>query len=364
MAATTFRAAVGRLLAVLACTIAASLATAGNDAIFRSGFQSDPIVAPAGTWTWVPFGDAYCGNNSTTGIGINPSANGTRLLVFLTGGGACWDATTCITLQTASNFNTGFGPSEFNATLPALGASIFDRNSTTNPFRNYHYVFVPYCSGDLHFGNNPSISYNGNPRSHRGYTNLSSFLSRVTATFPTVNRVYLAGGSAGGFGAALNWTRVQQAFGNIRVDMIDDSGPFMPASIVSPTAPAELLRQTNWNLAATMPAGCPSCLTGGMDNIHSFNASQLPNNRGALLSYRPDSTIASFYQITQPNFTLGLNEILANRWAPFATRRYFIVGATGHVLITNLALISNGVSLETFLTRMESDDPGWANVEP
>lgn len=340
------------------------VARAGSDDIFRSGFESLPIVAPVDTWTWVPFADAFCGNNSSTGIGINQSSTGNRVLVFLNGGGACWDATTCITLQTAANFNTGFGPNEFNALLPALGSSFFDRTSATNPFRNYHYVFVPYCTGDLHFGNTPAISYAGNPRSHLGYRNLGAFLERIRATFPTTARVYLAGSSGGGFGAALNWTRVQQFYGNTRVDMIDDSGQFMPSAIVPPTNSNEMLRFANWNLASTLPAGCSSCFSDGLDHIYTYNATTLPNNRGALLSYRPDPTIANFYLISTTSFTTGLNLVLANRWDPFPSKRYFIVGSSGHALLSSLSVASNGVLLEAFLAGMVSDDPTWGNVTP
>lgn len=356
----------GALLSALWILVGATTpAHAGPaDPIFRDGFETAPIVAPPNTWTFVPFNDALCGNNSGTGIGVNLSSSGSRVLIFLNGGGACWDAQTCMTLQTAANFNSGYGLAEFNSQIPALGTSFFDRNSLTNPFRTYHFVFVPYCTGDLHFGNNPSINYAGNLRSHRGYANLGAFLERLRVTFPTSPRVVLAGSSAGGFGAALNWSRVQQAFGNIRVDMIDDSGQFMPASIVSPSGAAEQLRFTNWNLAATLPAGCSDCFSNGLDHIFTFNATQMPDNRGALLSYRPDTVNPSFFQITPADFTTGLNLTLANRWDPFPTKRYFIVGSSGHALLANLSVQSNGMSLETFLTRMLTDDPAWMNVTP
>lgn len=335
------------------------------DLVFGDGFETAPIVAPPNTWSFVPFANAFCGNNTTTGLGINPSSvPNSRVVLFLTGGGACWDTLTCITFQTAAYYNTGYGPAEFTNDIPMISTGFFDRGAATNPFRDYHYVYVPYCSGDIHFGNNPAINYGGNARSHRGYTNLSAYLERIVATFPSAPRVVLAGASAGGFGAALNWSRVQQAFGNIRVDMIDDSGTFMPANIVSPSSAAEQARFTNWNLATTLPVGCADCFGNGLDNIYTFNAAQLPNNRGALLSYRPDPTIANFYQISQANFTTGLNQNLVNRWDPFPSKRYFIVGSSGHVLFVNPALSSGGVTLETFLTRMVTDDPAWANVTP
>ena len=130
LATASFRAAIpARVLAAIAGIGVAAAASAGTiDPIYASGFESQPIVAPANTWTYVPFGDAYCGNNSTTGIGVNLSSTGNRVLIFLNGGGACWDAQTCMTLQTAANYNTGYGPNEFASQVPSLnGAPFFDR---------------------------------------------------------------------------------------------------------------------------------------------------------------------------------------------------------------------------------------------
>ena len=360
----------GRLAGLLVATLLAGAtpapaARAGEpDPLFEDGFETPPIVAPAGTWSFVPFANAFCGNNTTTGIGINPSPNpaNNRVLLFLAGGGACWDATTCLVLQTAANFHTGYGAGNFNNDVAGLGAGFFDRASTGNPFRDYSYVFVPYCTGDVHAGDNV-VSYSGQTRRHVGYANIGAYLERLVPTFRSAGRVVLAGASAGGFGATLNWERVQRAFGNVRVDMIDDSGTLMPASIVPPSNPNELLRASAWNLAATIPTGCTAC-ANGLDNIYTYYATTLPNNRGALLSYRPDSTIAGFYQISQAAFSNGLNQVLPIHYDPFPSKRYFIANGPGHVLFGTPGLVSGGVTLQSFLNQMVNDDPAWSNVTP
>lgn len=332
------------------------------DPVFADGYEVRPIVVPAGTWSFVGFDNAVCGNGSSTGIGVNPGPPGGRLLLFLSGGGACWDNTTCIVLQTAANFNTGYGPANFNADLGQLGSGFFDRTAPGNPFRNDSFVFVPYCTGDVHAGDNV-VTYGGNVRHHAGYRNMGAYLERLVPTFSSVSRVVLAGASAGGYGATYNWERVQRAFGNLRVDLIDDSGTFMPASIVSPTSTNEQLRATNWNIAATLPPGCTAC-SNGLDNLFSYYATSLPNHRAALLSYRPDSTLSAFYQISLANFSAGLDQVLLQHFDPFPDRRYFVATGPGHVLFSQPGLVSGGVSVETFITRMVSDDPAWANVTP
>ena len=128
------------------------------DDVYKDGFES-PIVATADQWTWVPFPDAFCGDGSTVGIGINPSSTGTRLLIYLEGGGACYDELTCYTLQTAANFTSGYSEAAFNAEAADTGylakpGGFFDRTSANNPFKDYSFVYVPYCTGDVHAGNN------------------------------------------------------------------------------------------------------------------------------------------------------------------------------------------------------------------
>jgi len=338
----------------------------GPDAIFADGFDPAPIVAPSGTWTWVPFPETRCGNNSATGLGINPSpSGGTRVVVFLDEGGGCWDATTCIALQTATNYNSGYGQAKFaNDAASFLAAGFFDRTRVSNPFRDDSFVFLPYCSGDVFAGNNPSINYAGNIRSHLGYANVGAYLERIVPTFRGASRVILAGSSAGGFGATFNWSRTQAAFGNVRVDVIDDSGTFMPPAIVPVTTTAQQARFNNWNLAATIPADCATC-ADGLDNIYAYNAQRFPNQRGALLSFRNDTTLSAFYQITTTQFAQGLDIVRAQHFDPFVTRRYFVLAGSGHVLFGNPATVgATGTTLEQFLTQMLNDDPNWVNVAP
>jgi hypothetical protein len=186
-----------------------------------------PLATPAGQWTWVPFDNAFCADGSPTGIGVNLSATpGARPLIYLEGGGACWNEITCYTLMTAAYFTTGYGASDFasessDTTYLALPGGFFDRTAAANPFKDYSYIYVPYCTGDVFAGNNV-VQYGSNMAHYVGFANVTAFLDRIVPTFPSADRVILAGSSAGGLGAAYNWWQTQQAFGNIRVDLIDD----------------------------------------------------------------------------------------------------------------------------------------------
>ena len=320
-----------------------------------------PIDVPARTWTWVPFGNAYCADGHPTGIGVNPGDAGGRLLVFLMGGGACWDEATCYQLQTASYFTSGYGPTQFAGDAAGfLGTSLWNRDDVTNPFRNDSFVFVPYCTGDVHAGSKPNAVYGAHTAQHVGFQNMTVFLQRLVPTFSTASRVILSGSSAGGFGALANWWQTQQAFGTLRVDLLDDSGPTLPAPYLT-----ENLEQTwrnAWNLAAATPAGCPACATD-LDATVAFYGTTFAGHRAALLSYTQDSVIGLFYQLSGAQVEAGLGALVAEM-APYDIWRHFFVTGGSHTMLGNPDTTQNGVTLRTFLTQMVTDDPAWATVAP
>ena len=319
-----------------------------------------PIDAPDEVWTWIPFDNAFCGDGSTTGIGVNLSKKSSRVLLYLEGGGACWSDLTCNTLKTASNFTTGFNETNFkNTASNSLSKSFFSRTAADNPFKDYSIVYVPYCTGDIHAGDN-TVMYGGKAAKHSGYKNVSAYLERIVPTFPNADRVILSGASAGGFGAALNWWQTQEAFGSIRVDMLDDSGTPMPPSI--PIA-SEAEWRKQWNLAATFPPGCTECATR-IDGILGFYAKIYPDHRGALMSYTKDSVLPTFFGITQDKFATGLEEQATTQFDPSPNLRYFIYTGSGHVLWSNPGLTTKGVTMREFVTKMVTDDPTWNSVHP
>ncbi|WP_438039336.1 hypothetical protein [Sorangium sp. So ce128] len=74
-----------------------------------------PIEASAENWTWVPFSNAFCANGDTTGIGVNLTSKSKRVVVYLEGGGACWDEDTCYTLGASQHVASGYGEDELAA---------------------------------------------------------------------------------------------------------------------------------------------------------------------------------------------------------------------------------------------------------
>ena len=328
-----------------------------------------PITATAEQWTWVPFPNSACGNGAPTGIGVNLNPSATRVLIYLEGGGACWNAETCYQIKTTAYFSTGYTEADFttestDATYLAAPGGFFDRTATANPFKDYSYVYVPYCTGDI-FGGNNVVALGSNTAHFVGYADMTAFLERIAPTFPSVDRVILAGSSAGGFGALINWEQTQNAFGSIRVDVIDDSGTFMPASVQAEGNGNVQTAIAAWKLDSAIPADCTTC-ESDPSTTYGYYATKYPDHRAALLSYTADTVLPTYYGVTSAEFTTGLDDVLTTEFQPNPNLGAFIDNASGHVLFLSPTLTSGGVTVEQWITSMVTDgDAGtWVTVKP
>lgn len=248
-----------------------------------------PVTAPARTWTWIDVPESRCMNDTPTGFGVNLVPGAKRVVVYLEGGGACFDSITCV----AGTFHqTGFGRATFDAEMVATGAlGIFDRANPANPFKDDAFVFVPYCTGDVHAGANAKGAL---ARKHWGYVNVGLDLRRIVPTFTAasgVTDVVLAGSSAGGIGASFNFDRVQRSFGAIPVHLLDDAGPVMGPAWLKPCLQKKM--QETWRLDLTMPADCAAC-RATFGALHPFLAAKYPASRMALVSGIWDDVIRTF----------------------------------------------------------------------
>jgi hypothetical protein len=273
-------------------------------------FDGAPVVSPPGAWTWVGVPEAKCRDGSPTGFGIRRNPASDKLLIYLEGGGACFNGTTC-----------GISPGSFNeltfngwATVGGV-AGIFDTNSPGNPLKDWNAVYIPYCSGDIHAGNRTGVDIEGltSPKNQSfvGFANIGHFLKRIIPTFPDASKVLLTGISAGGFGAAYNYDRVAQAFCPTPVILIDDSGPPMADAYLAPCLQDHW--RTLWNLDQTLPADCADCSPpggGGIIRYVSFLAGKYPDSRLGLVSSTQDAVISLFFGYGQ-NDCANLNGVAA-----------------------------------------------------
>ncbi len=293
-----------------------------SDADVGPGSDAGPITGtPPQTWTWVPFSDSKCRDGSPTGVAVNINPASTKVMLYLEGGGACFNPITC-----GTNPST-FGRTQFDTWAKRKLAGVMDRADAVNPVKDWSFVYVPYCTGDVHAGNNPAgtVEQLATPQAFVGYANIGLFLKRIVPTFTNATQVLLTGISAGGFGAAANYEQVAKAFGSVPVDMLDDSGPMMEDPYLA-NCQADKIR-TLWNLDKTMLATCGADCVGSDGGTSSYLtgytqhlAKTYPSRKFGLMDSLDDNTITYFFgfgasnctslvQLTADEFTAGLTDI-------------------------------------------------------
>lgn len=254
-------------------------------------------------WQYVPVDGTLCANGTPTGIGVNLGTSG-DLVIYLEGGGACFNDGTCRSVAHAG----GWGPDAFQSNIEPYNIGIFDRIDDHNPFHDATFVFVPYCTADVHAGSKPD-GMGGHM--FVGYENIGKDLEYLIPQSKKVSRVILAGSSAGGFGALINYDRTAKAFGDTPVLLLDDSGPPLEDSVLTPCL-QQMFRDA-WNLDAALPADCAACNGsdgGGMENALPYLADKYPDRRLAIVTSTRDGTIRSFYGYGYPDCTAGATDPL------------------------------------------------------
>jgi pectinacetylesterase len=356
--------------------------------------QADAAPIPnAGDWTWVPFPDttctdavldsgAYLFSTSPTGLAISWGDPGNAdVVVFLQGGGACWDFFTCGGAPTfvPKTAATGpFGPAEFEADIyQAYPLSWIRRENLPQSLAGATIVFVPYCTGDVHAGDAvTTYSFPGaQPITwhHAGHANVLAFLKRLGATFPAPRKLVVAGSSAGGFGALANYPAFRWYWPDAVSYLVDDSGPPLAGAAIPASTRAAWY--ASWDMGASLDAFCPSCQTDFSQGLRAL-AARYPQDRIALLSHLQDLTIREFFgtftitppylvPMSAPDFEAALRALGTDAMDPATSNaKYFFTAGAEHPTLLDPTAIDLPVPLEVWIEDMLSDAPGWTSQAP
>ena len=297
---------------------------------------------PDTTWQWVPIQGSMCRNGSATGIGVSAKPGAKNLMIYLEGGGACFNALTC-----AGNASS-YAASDFASFGTGEGTTgLFNRGDTANPMADWNMVYVPFCTGDVHAGNKTDATVSGvnGKQQFVGYVNVTRALARLVPTFPGLEKVLLTGTSAGGFGAAANYPQAARAFAPVPVYDLDDSGP--PMSDPYAAACLQKAWADTWGFDKTVLADCGSDCSDPTNytidaTIHT--AKMYPNIPFGLIEDTADSVITLFYGFGANNcagipsplsgatFTAGLLDSRA-KLAAYPNIGGFIFQGTDHTTL-------------------------------
>ena len=342
---------------VAALSVVAACGGGSHGSVDAAGDGQPPIVAPPETWTWIPIPGMFCGDGSPTGVGVNLTDRSSRVAIYVNGGGACWDVNTCFTLKTAVHITGGYGQNDFNGDIANATMSQYFQRVAANPFEDASWIFVPYCTGDLHDGSRVMMYDATHTVHHVGRQNMSALLPLVAATRPSADIVWYWGISAGGYGVALDWDLARAAWPQSTVHVLADSSPLVTTE---PTRYAAM--QAAWQM--TFPTGCTNCTTDFGAIPAALRADAPAGARYGLLADLRDSTISTYFGLTQAQLS---TEITAEQsgMTPGSGQAAYVLDGTTHVMLTMPgAMTSTGVVMQTWVAQWASGDPAWANAGP
>jgi hypothetical protein len=195
--------------------------------------------------------------------------------------------------------------------------NLLRRNPDQNPASDYNMIFVSYCTGDIHAGNNVA-TYTGTnaegPQTltfhHDGHKNTLAVLEWAKQKFATIPKLLVTGCSAGGAGAILNYHSARTTLGaNVQCSyLLDDSGP-----IFHNDGPSKALLEqirTSWNTDSVLdtyegqlPVSVAE-LKADPGRISEAIAKQYPRDRLSLVAYQMDFNYSLYsYQRFFPGST-------------------------------------------------------------
>ena len=149
-----------------------------------------PRVRPVVSWQRVePGGATRCARGGRYAFWARV-ADPSKLVVFFQGGGGCFDERSC------ALGSTWFDDSVTDADDPTHAGGMVALADPRNPFRDWSWVFIPSCGGDVHLGDR-RVRYGSVTVQQRGWQNARAAMDWAFAHFRKVDAVLVAGCSAG-----------------------------------------------------------------------------------------------------------------------------------------------------------------------
>lgn len=278
-------------------------------------------------------------------------AGSENLLIFLQGGGACWQ-TLCSATSTAET------------TIPKTG--ILSEDPSTNVVGDWNVVYAPYCDGSVFSGDNDTKSnMDGTAWHFHGLANLSAAIDVAKKAYPNPKRILLAGTSGGGYGTLIGTGLVRLAYPHTQVDVFNDAG----LGLSNPNDPAMLSTiKADWKFDQFIPDSCTECQTGEQTAIIGWGLAADPTLRVSGFSSYGDAIIGGYFLKLMPAdfkpLLLGETGKVHDAY-PTRFERFFIDGTQHTVLLSGTGVTYttdvNGISVEEWTRKMLAGDKGWVD---
>ncbi|WP_279636069.1 pectin acetylesterase-family hydrolase [Corallococcus terminator] len=281
----------------------------------------DVLVDGGNTYNWqkVTLPGTKCGNGSQYKFFVHRTSS-PNLLFMMEGGGACWDYDSCsgrTGILGAANPN-GI-PDDYMTQFTAKYVSpIVNGADPGLPFRDrkdivtkdWNIVYLPYCTGDVHVGNNVKTYTDTTGGQaplvwhHSGYTNTIAAANYAKQNFTNVQKLLVTGYSAGGTSTSAGYYFIRKAINPARGYLLNDSGPiFMAPNSNSLSRPLHDKIRSSWNLDSVFSLLPSSFNINDMGTINRMVATEFPNDQLAYTGYTLDFNYSrySYERFKTPN---------------------------------------------------------------
>jgi hypothetical protein len=304
--------------------VALGLAGCGSDGGSSGGSDTGGSGGEAGTGgafeppafnEWIKYEPegAVCSDGSPYKFWVKFSETSENLIIFLEGGGACWDYESCsgaTGIRGAANRN-GLRDDYATAHREEAGL-VFDVDAVypllntdpeVSPMADWNKVFVPYCTGDIYSGDRVAIYENPNEGEpdleyrHVGHLNMLAMIDMIDGMFDRVPKMFVGGCSAGGVGALSNYYFLRTGIQGVEKGyLLDDSGPVFPSN--EPTSRSGPLYDTirdSWGLDALIDSVPQAAvLREDFGQLSAVLADEFPDDRLALTVFRMDYSFSLY----------------------------------------------------------------------
>ena len=263
-------------------------------------------------------GAVKCMNGDDYKFLVKRSPSSSNMVIFLEGGGGCWDYESCL-ITSGGQTNSGIvgGDNPDVALRAGSQSSLMTTSLRPNyapKFKNWTKVYLPYCTQDLALGDSYNVyQEKGNTgkeivASQRGMTVQGAVLTWLKANLEQPKQLLVTGQSAGGFGSELLYHTYRTALAPQKGYLINDAGPIMLApqgqsDQLYPSQHAHKKVTESWNAQTYLEwlesessglAHDQQFVSTNMGTISNFLSAKWPNDRFALITSRKDHTISGF----------------------------------------------------------------------
>ena len=284
----------------------------------------EDVVDGGNTYPWVrvELPGTLCSNGSQYRFWYYNSPSSTNLLIMFEGGGACWDYPSCsgqtgilgaanpngIPTDYITQFKAKYVSPLVNGADPGIPPFRNKNNIATN---GWDVVYMPYCTGDTHVGNNV-VTYTDptgqNPPivfRHVGFNNTVAALNHLHVVFPTINKLLVTGFSAGGVASSAVYYQARRTLLPTKGYLLNDSGPIFPAP--NSTFNSRQLHETikvSWNLQSLYNLLPATFNQNDFGSINPMLTGQFPGDALAYTGYSSDFNFSRFsYERFNPGIT-------------------------------------------------------------